>query len=148
MGSAAIRTEQDRKMAIKRIENAELPCTMTLTKGAPRSIEQNRLNRLWMLELEEQGDMTAEEYRAYSKAFFGIPILLAENEAFRQQYEAIVKPLPYEQKLEIMKTPIDFPVTRLMTVKQEKKYLDDVFSYWTGKGYKLTDPDWQGVEVE
>ena len=148
MGSAAIRTEHDRKMAIRRIENAELPCTMTLTKGAPRSIEQNRLNRMWMLELERQGDMTAEEYRAYCKAFFGIPILLAENEAFRQQYEAIVKPLPYEQKLEIMKEPIDFPCTRLMTVKQEKRYLDEVYGYWTGKGFKLTDPDWQGMEVK
>lgn len=141
MGSAAIRTEHDRKMAIKRIESAELPCTMTLTKGAPRSIEQNRLNRMWMLELEQQGDMTAEEYRAYCKAYFGIPILLAENEAFRQQYEAIVKPLPYEQKLEIMKEPIDFPVTRLMTVKQEKRYLDEVYGYWTGRGFQLTDPE-------
>jgi len=148
MGSAAIRTEHDRKMAIRRIENAELPCTMTLTRGAPRSIEQNRLNRMWMLELEQQGDMTAEEYRAYCKAFFGIPILLAESEAFRQQYEAIVKPLPYEQKLEIMKEPIDFPCTRLMTVKQEKRYLDEVYGYWTGKGFKLTDPDWQGMEVK
>lgn len=148
MGSAAIRTEHDRKMAIRRIENAELPCTMTLTKGAPRSIEQNRLNRMWMLELEQQGDMTAEEYRAYCKAFFGIPILLAENEAFRQQYEAIVKPLPYEQKMEIMKEPIDFPCTRLMTVKQEKRYLDAVYEHWTGRGFRLTDPDWQGVEVK
>ena len=148
MGSAAIRTEHDRKMAIRRIENAELPCTMTLTRGAPRSIEQNRLNRMWMLELEQQGDMTAEEYRAYCKAFFGIPILLAENEAFRQQYEAIVKPLPYEQKMEIMKEPIDFPCTRLMTVKQEKRYLDAVYEHWTGRGFRLTDPDWRGVEVK
>lgn len=148
MGSAAIRTEHDRKMAIKRIENAELPCTMTLTKGAPRSIEQNRLQRMWMLELQEQGDMTAEEYRAYCKAYFGVPILLAENEAFRQQYESIVRPLAYDQKLEIMKEPIDLPITRLMTVKQKKRYLDEVYTYWTGKGFKLTDPDWQGMEVK
>lgn len=69
MGSAAIRTEHDRKMAIKRIENAELPCTVTITKGAPRSLEQNRLQQMWNLELSEQGDMEAEEYRAYNKAF-------------------------------------------------------------------------------
>lgn len=147
MGSAAIRTEHDRKMAIKRIENADLPCTMTLTKGAPRSLEQNRLQQMWNLELSEQGDMEAEEYRAYNKAYFGIPILLAENEAFRQQYEAIVKPLPYEQKLEIMKAPIDFPVSRLMTVRQHKDFLDKIYGYWTGKGFRLTDPDWKGMEV-
>lgn len=140
MGSAAIRTEHDRKMAIKRIENAELPCTVTITKGAPRSLEQNRLQQMWNLELSEQGDMEAEEYRAYNKAFFGIPILLAENEAFRQQYEAIVKPLPYEQKLEIMKAPIDFPCTRLMTTRQHKAFLDKVYVYWTSKGFSLTEP--------
>lgn len=147
MGIAAIRTEHDRKMAIKRLENAELPCTVTITKGAPRSLEQNRLQQMWNLELSEQGDMEAEEYRAYNKAYFGIPILLSENDAFRQQYEAIVKPLPYEQKLEIMKAPIDFPVTRLMTVRQHKDFLDKIYSYWTGKGFRLTDPDWKGMEV-
>lgn len=147
MGSAAIRTEHDRKMAIKRIENAELPCTMTLTKGAPRSIEQNRLQRMWMLELAEQGDMGAEDYRAYCKAYFGVRILRAENEAFREQYDRIVRPLGYEQKLEIMKEPIDLPVTRLMTSRQKKRYLDDIYTFWTGKGFKLTDPDWQGMEV-
>lgn len=148
MGSAAIRTEHDRKMAIRRIENAELPCTMTLTKGAPRSLAQNKLQRMWMLELEQQGDMTAEEYRAYCKAYFGVRILRAENEAFRQQYDSIVRPLEYEQKLEIMKEPIDLPVTRLMTVPQKKRYLDDIYTYWTGKGFRLTDPDLKGMEVK
>lgn len=148
MGSVAIRTEQDRKMAIKRIENAELPCTVTLTKGAPRSIAQNRLQRMWMLELAEQGDMSAEDYRAYCKAYFGVRILRAENEAFREQYDRIVRPLEYEQKLEIMKEPIDLPVTRLMTTRQKKRYLDDIYTFWTGKGFKLTDPDWQGMEVK
>jgi hypothetical protein len=94
-----------------------------------------------MRELEEQGDMRAEEYRAYSKAYFGVPILLAENDAFAEQYTAIVKPLPYDQKLEIMKQPIDLPITRIMTAKQKKQYLDDVYTHWTGKGYLLTDPD-------
>lgn len=147
MGSSAIRTENDRRMAIKRLENAELPCTMTLTKGAPRSIEQNRLQRMWMLELEQQGDMTAEEYRAYCKLHFGIPIL-RHNEAFRQQYDSVIKGLAYEQKIEIMKEPMDFPVTRLMTTGEKKQFLDDVFTYWTGRGFKLTDPDWQGMEVK
>jgi hypothetical protein len=40
-----------------------------------------------------------------------------------------------------MKQPIDLPITRIMTSKQKKRYLDDVNTYWTGKGYVLTDPD-------
>lgn len=148
MGSQAIRTEQDRKMAIKRLENAELPCTITLTKGAPRSLDQNRLQHMWMLELEMQGDMTASEYRAYCKLHFGVPLLRQENEAFRLQYDSVVRPLTYDQKIEIMKEPIDFPTTRLMTMRQKKVYLDDVYTFWTGKGFRLTNPDFQGMEME
>lgn len=147
MGSSAIRTEQDRKMAIKRLEGADLPCTITITKGAPRSLDQNRLQHMWMLELEMQGDMTASEYRAYCKLHFGVPLLRQENEAFKVQYDAVVKPLSYDQKIEIMKEPIDFPTTRLMTMKQKKRYLDMVYEFWSGKGFRLTDPDWQGMEV-
>ena len=141
MTTIAVRTEHDRKQALKMVQGSDLPFTLTKIKGAARSIEQNKLQRLWMRELEEQGDMRAEEYRAYSKAYFGVPILLAENDAFAEQYTAIVKPLPYDQKLEIMKQPIDLPITRIMTSKQKKRYLDDVHTYWTGKGYVLTDPD-------
>ena len=68
MTTIAVRTERDRKQALKMVQGSELPFTLTKIKGAPRSIEQNKLQRLWMRELEEQGDMRAEEYRAYSKA--------------------------------------------------------------------------------
>jgi len=147
MASIAIRTEQDRKMAMRRLENAELPSTMSLTKGAPRSLEQNNLQQMWNMELSQQGDQTFEEYRAYNKLHFGIPIL-RNNDDFKQQYDKVVKPLAYEQKLEIMKAPIDFPVTRLMKVKEHKQFLDDIYVYWTGKGFKLTDPQWEGMEVK
>lgn len=141
MGSAAIRTEHDRQMTIKRLQSAELPCTVSITKGAPRSIEQNKLQRKWMNELEEQGDMTAEEYRGYCKAWHGIPILLAENEEFAEVYERLIRPHAYEEKLEMMRTPIDLPITRIMTTKQKKQYLDRVYEYWTGRGFVLTDPE-------
>jgi len=54
MTTIAVRTEHDRKQALKMVEGSELPYTLTKIKGAPRSIEQNKLQRLWMRELEEQ----------------------------------------------------------------------------------------------
>ena len=84
---------------------------MSMTKGAPRSIEQNKLQRMWMNELEEQGDMRAEEYRGYCKLHFGIPILRAENEVFCEKYDRLIRPLDYEVKIEYMMAPFDFPVT-------------------------------------
>lgn len=39
--SEAIRTEDDRERVIKLLRARELPCTVSIAKGAPRSIEQN-----------------------------------------------------------------------------------------------------------
>ena len=139
-----VKTSGDRDRLIKLIESRELPFTVNLTKGSIRSIEQNRLQRLWLNEAAEQGDHTAEEYRAYAKLTLGVPILRAENEAFADQYDRIVKPLPYEQKLELMMEPIDFPVTRLMTSKQMSEYLNQMFRMFSEMGFRLTDPEMQG----
>ena len=140
MTTYAIRTEDDRATAIKALSGRELPCTMNITKGAPRSIEQNSLQRMWMNELEEQGDMTAEEYRGYCKLHFGIPILRAENDAFCESYDRLIRHLDYEVKIEYMKAPLDFPVTRLMTTKQKTQYLDNIYEFYLSHGLILTKP--------
>ena len=140
MTTRAIRTEQDRVDAIRFLQGRELPFTVNVTKGAPRSIEQNQLQRMWLNEAQEQGDQTAEEYRAYCKLHLGVPILRNENEIFRQQYENTIRPLPYEAKLEVMKVPIDLPVTRIMTSKQKAQYLDAMYQHFMGLGFQLTEP--------
>jgi len=105
-----------------------------------RSIQQNRLQRQWCNDLATQGDMTAEQYRAHSKLHIGVPILRSESEDFKEKYDRIIKPLPYDQKLELMAEPFDFPVTRLMTKEQSIKYLDAFSVYWVQKGFYLTNP--------
>lgn len=118
-----------------------LPFTVNLRKGAPRSIEQNRLQRLWLKEAEDQGDMTAEEYRGYSKLHFGIVILHAEDEKFRATWNRLIRDrYSYEEKLELMQEPIDYPVTRLMTTKQKKRYLDAMYQHLLSLGFQLTEP--------
>jgi hypothetical protein len=106
-----------------------------------RSYEQNKLQRMWVKELSEQGDMTPEQYRGLCKLTFGVPILRLENDEFREQYDRTIKPLPYEVKLDIMMEPMDFPVTRLMSVKQKSDYLDQIFRHWSQEGFHLTRPE-------
>lgn len=107
-----------------------------------RSLQQNRLQHLWHREAAEQlKDETAEEKRAYCKLHFGIPILRAESEEFRDTYDRIIRPLSYENKLALMAAPIDFPCTRLMTVKQKTQFLDAVFGHYTALGVELTQPE-------
>lgn len=105
----------------------------------PRSGEQNALSHVWYHEASEQlQEYTTEEERAYCKLHFGIPILRNDDEVFREKYDRIVRPLSYEQKLEIMAVPIDFPVTRLMKKKQMREYLDQVEQYFLGRNVQLT----------
>lgn len=137
-----VETEHDRSMLIKFIEGRKLPFTNTLTDGKHRTNHQNRLQRQWMVEIATQlGDRTPEEVRGECKLTFGVPILRAENDAFRAGYDAIVKPLSYEAKIALMKEPFDFGVTRIMTTRQKTAYLDAVHRHFSEQGLILTNPD-------
>ena len=140
MSTLAIRSEYDREQAIKNIKARELPFSLNIRKGAPRSIEQNSTQRMWLLEAQEQGDQTAEQYRGYCKLHFGVPILRAENDEFKKIYDEVIRPLPYEQKLAIMQVPVDLPVTSQMTTKQKAKYLDCIYTHFLSLGFALTEP--------
>lgn len=136
-----LETEQDRQQWIAFIQHKKLPMSVSQEDGRKRSIEQNRLQRLWMNEAAEQlGEYDAEYYRAYCKAWFGIPIR-CEDEDFLEIYNEKIRPLDYETKIAFMARPIDLPVTRDMTVKQKQRYLDKVYEYFSGLGVQLTEPN-------
>lgn len=142
MTTRVIENEMDRQATIRLLESRKLPCTVTFTKGKPRSPEQNRLQRLWVNEAAEQlQDETAEEKRAYCKLHYGIPILRAESDEYCEAYDKYIRPLTYEAKLAMMAVPLDYPVTRLMTSKQKKQYLDEMWQHFKGLGVQLTDPE-------
>lgn len=144
----SVDTETERDLLIKLIQRREIPFTVTVISGRRRSVLQNRLNRQWMIDASEQlGDQTPEEVRAYCKLTIGVPILRAENEAFCEGYDRVVKPLPYETKLALMAEPLDLPVTRLMTSEQFTRYLDSVAKHWSEKGVRLTDPEMLKMEA-
>lgn len=136
-----IDTEQARDMLVKFIQGRPMPFTATLTDGKHRTTHQNRLQRQWMVEIAAQlGDRTPEEVRGYCKLHFGIPIL-RENDAFRKDYDELVRPLPYEAKLKLMMEPFDFGVTRIMSTRQKTEYLDAVHRKFSEQGVVLTNPE-------
>jgi hypothetical protein len=126
----------------------KLPLTVSWTQGALRSSLQNRLAHRWFSDIATQlGDQTAEDVRTECKLCFGVPILRAENEAFRASYDPVLKHLPYEQKLAAIRA-FDLPVTRLMTVKQMTAFMDEMQRHWTAAGVRLTDPEALKYEEE
>ena len=142
MVERVINNDHDLDLWITFLRGKNKPITVSAADGRHRSVDQNRLQRLWCNEIAEQlGDHTAEDVRAISKLQIAVPILRAEDDEFCAAYDANIKELPYEVKLACMKEPIDLPVTRRMNVSQKKKFLDEMHRYWTEKGLQLTDPD-------
>jgi hypothetical protein len=141
MTTRIIRDEQDRKILIKLIMSQKLPFVAKVERGGIRSIEQNRLQRLWINEIAEQlGDRTAEEVRGECKLTIGVPILRAQNDDFRRRYDAIIRPLTHQQKLACMMVPLDLPVTRIMTTKMKTEYLEQIYRQYAELGVVLTIP--------
>jgi hypothetical protein len=142
MVERVINSEKDLELWITYLRGRNLPQTVSATDGRHRSVEQNKLQRLWCNEVAEQlGDRSPEDVRAQTKLEVGVPILRAEDDEFCEAYDANIKDLPYEIKIACMKEPIDFPVTRRMNVSQKKRFLDEMHRFWTEKGLQLTDPN-------
>jgi hypothetical protein len=123
------------------LADRKLPLTVSWAQGASRSSLQNRLAQRWFTDIAMQtGDRTHEDVRAECKLTIGVPILRAENEAFRLSYDRTMKGLGYEDKIAAIKA-FDLPVTRLMTVKQMTGFMDEMQRVWTERGIALTDPE-------
>lgn len=106
-----------------------------------RSVQQNRLSFLWYKYISiELSDGTPAEKRAFCKLHVGVPIR-REKESFREVYDRVIRPLTYEQKIELMGEPIDFPITRDMGVKEMTTYLEGVDRLFAEQGVILPKPE-------
>lgn len=141
MPVAVIRSEKGLEYACGLIRAKGFPVMVSWQAGEPtRRDRQNRLAQRWFTDIAKQrGDMTHEEARAMCKLHFGVPILREENDAFRASYDAVMKHLPYEAKLQAIQA-FDMPITRLMSVKQMTRFMDNTGAYWRKEGVRLTDP--------
>jgi hypothetical protein len=106
--------------------------------GKDRSLDQNAISHAWYEQIaDELREDTALGVKNYCKLHLGVPILRAENEDFRLQYDAVLKPLSYEKKLMAMNM---LPVTSLMTKAQLSQYLEAMQMHYAGR-VKLEFPE-------
>lgn len=132
----------------KMLADRKLPLTVSWSQGASRAEAQNRLAQRWFTDIARQlGDTTHEDVRADCKVTFGVPILCAENDAFRQSWSETFAALSYEGVRKAVKN-LDVPVTRLMTLKQMTAFMDAMQAHWGEMGLYLTDPEALKFEVE
>ena len=89
-----------------------------------RSLSMNALSHVWYNDISKELNEIPSEIKCECKLVYGVPILRAEDEQFRNFYDlAIKKALSYEEKLKAMNY---IPVTSIMTKKQMYRYLQDV----------------------
>jgi hypothetical protein len=97
-----------------------------------RSLNQNDQAHVWYeqvsLELRED---TPLGVKCTSKLNVGVPIMRAIDSDFRAFYDKVLKPRPYEDKIEAMKY---MPVTSLMPVDAASQYLTDLQAFWGKRG--------------
>ena len=143
MTTRIIRTNDEIDGLARLLRSRKLPITVHITAGEDRSSQQNALAFKWYAEAAAQlGDRTASDVRAHCKLWHGVKMLHAENEAFRASWDRLIKSrFTIEEKLELMVPPHDYPVTRLMSVKQMSRYMDEVHRELLGLGVALTDPE-------
>lgn len=147
MPTRIIRNAEHADALVDILKGANMPLTVSWTQGAPRRNVQNRLAQRWFSDIAKQmQDRTREEVRAECKLRFGVPILCDENQAFRASYNRALGPLTYEQRAQAVMA-LDLPVTRLMTVKQMSRFMDNVQREYS-PFVQLTDPAALKYEME
>ena len=141
MPSRVIRSDADRDRLNTFLDGQKMPYTVEVARGARRSDEQNRLQWLLLNEIAPQlQDQTVEQVRGFCKLTIGVPILRAENEIFRAVYDEAIRHLPYDSKIKLMMEPLDWSVTRKMSMSQFTRYLDGIYQYFSEQGLVLTQP--------
>lgn len=127
-----------RQNAIKAIQDAPdgYVCEISEPK---RSIPQNSFSHGVYADIARAlPEDDALGWKSYCKLHHGVPILRAEDEAYRSFYDSAVKnTLSYEQKLAAMRF---IPVTSLMGKKQKAKYMEAIKADFWSKGVDLQYP--------
>lgn len=117
--------------------------SVQITAGKSRTLDQNAIAHVWYEQVaRELREDDAAGVKCFCKLHFGVPILRDESDEFREKYDRLIKPMRYDEKLELMEW---FPVTSLMTTPQLSKYLEKVQAHYQGRGVWLEFPAERGV---
>lgn len=111
---------------------------VSIKTGKDRSIDQNSITHAWYAQIaRELQDETETGWKSHCKLHYGVPILRTEDEEFHLAYDAVIKPLAYENKLIAMR---HWPVTSLMTKDQLSQYAVAMQADFARHGVRLEFP--------
>ncbi|RRW90612.1 hypothetical protein [Pandoraea apista] len=113
---------------------------LNVRTGKDRSLDQNAITHAWYSQIAQAlPEDDALGWKCYCKLNYGVPIMRAGDEQFRETYDAAIKhSMTYEQKLMAMRI---VPVTSLMNVKQLSAYAEAIQSDFRRIGVNLEFPE-------
>lgn len=121
-----------------------LPATVSVTKGAKRSTQQNRTAALWYGQIAQEFGETQGAVKAQCKLRFGVPILERDNPAWVEKWQGFYAPLPYPARLVLFEA---IPVTSVFTTRQMAEYMDAMQREYRSQGIALIDPEARKYEA-
>ena len=104
---------------------------IVIKEGTGRSLSQSALSHVWYEQIaRELREDTPLGVKCFCKLHYGVPIMRAESEEFRELYDLVIKSLTYERKLAAMSA---WPVTSLMSKDQLSQYLTAMQDGYAGR---------------
>lgn len=108
------------------------------TTTQKRSIISNALQFHWYSELEQQGDMTAGEYRNECKYYIGCAIRAEKDDYFAEKMREIFRRYPIEDRIKMMEF-ID--ITSTFDREQMTRYLNGMKMRYEPQKFVLTNSE-------
>jgi hypothetical protein len=129
MKKTIIKDRQQAQLLLDSLDYSEALEVSIKVYDPKRTTSQNAIIHCWYNDIDKQLNTPVGETRCHSKLYFGVPILRAENEGFREGYDRLIKHrMTKEEKLELMRW---FPVTSLMSKKQLTRYAESMQHYYS-----------------
>lgn len=155
MKTKIINSPQDKKFCKTMIDEMECDGSMTVDmKKTPKdaTYKQQKLWFKWCGEVANSGiggNDNTNDVHIESKWRFVRPVLLEEDELFGMIYDTFIKTIKGSSlEPEYSKKFADKWIhTNDLTRKGRCKSLDQFQRYWIQKGFALTDPSLQGVDL-
>lgn len=144
MATRILRNQSDIDGLARFLASNPLPVTVSVTKGAKRSTQQNRTAAMWYGQIGQEYGETQGAVKAQCKLRFGVPILERDNPAWVEKWQGFYAPLPYAARLVLFEA---IPVTSVFTTKQMSEYMDAVQREYRSQGIDLIDPEARKYEA-
>lgn len=145
MPSRILRDDLELSQWERVLRSQQFPMTVSVTKGARRSLPQNSTFHAWTGQIAAETGQSATEAKAEIKLRYGLPIMEAENQAWVAEWEPLYGPLSYAQRLKLFEV---LPLTSKMTTPQMAALMNEVQREYRAQGIALLDPEARRYEGE